>query len=282
MPELPEVETIKNDLSPLVSGRTVSEVSVGDSTAIQKPSVAEFRKGITGRKIVELGRRGKYLLLHLNNGSTLIAHMRMTGNLMALPSGTKLPKQLETARLRVVIKFDDGGTLMFIDRRRMGRMWLVTDEKEVVGKLGPEPLTDDFTVAALSSILAKRKSPIKAVLCDQEAIAGVGNMYADEALFESGIHPMTPADEISPAKLKRLHSAIRRILAQAIENKGASVDTYFRPDGNRGAAHYQFKVAHRFGQTCPGCGGKVERIRIRGRGTYFCSKCQKPRHGKRV
>lgn len=275
MPELPEVETIKNDLKPLIAGRTIVDVSVGDSTAIQKPSVAEFRKGVTGRKIVELGRRGKYLLLHLDNGSTLIAHMRMTGNLMALPSGAKLPEQLATARLRVIVKLDDGGALMFIDRRRMGRMWLVQDEKEVVGKLGPEPLTGEFTVAALSLILKKRKAPVKAVLCDQEAIAGVGNMYADEALFESGIHPVTPADELTPAKVRRLHSAIRRILAQAIENKGASVDTYFRPGGDRGVAHYQFKVAHRFGEPCPGCGGKVERIRIRGRGTYFCSKCQK-------
>ena len=133
----------------------------------------------------------------------------------------------------------------------------------------------DFTVDVLAGLMARHRAPIKAVLCDQGIIAGVGNMYADEALFESRIHPLTPAADLSRAKVKRLYSAIQGILATAITNKGASVDTYFRPDGNRGAAHYQFKVAHRLNENCPACGGPIERIRVRGRGTYFCSKCQR-------
>ena len=275
MPELPEVETIKNDLEPLLVGRRFTEVAVGDDTAVQKPSVEVFRSGLIGRSIVGLGRRGKFLIFRLDNGRVLIVHLRMTGNLLATEACRRLPKELANARVRAVFRFDDGSTLSFIDRRRMGRMWLVADQEEVVGKLGPEPLSPDFTVDVLAELMARHRAPIKAVLCDQGIVAGVGNMYADEALFESRIHPLTPAADLSRAKVKRLYSAIRGILTTAITNKGASVDTYFRPDGNRGAAHYEFKVAHRLGETCPVCGGPIERIRVRGRGTYFCSKCQR-------
>ena len=275
MPELPEVETIKNDLEPLVVGRKFTEVTVDDDTVVQKPSVEEFGHGLVGRRVVGLGRRGKFLILRLDNGRGLMVHLRMTGNLLATEACRRLPKELATARVRAVFRFDDGSTLSFIDRRRMGRMWLVADQEELVGKLGPEPLSPDFTVAVLAGLLAKHRAPIKAMLCDQGIIAGVGNMYADEALFESRIHPLTPAADLSRAKVKRLYSAIQGILTTAITNRGASVDTYFRPDGNRGAAHYQFKVAHRLNENCPACGGPIERIRVRGRGTYFCPKCQR-------
>jgi len=275
MPELPEVETIKNDLEPLVVGRKFTEVTVDDDTVVQKPSVEEFGHGLVGRRVVGLGRRGKFLILRLDNGRVLMVHLRMTGNLLATEACRRLPKELATARVRAVFRFDDGSTLSFIDRRRMGRMWLAADQEEVVGKLGPEPLAADFTVDVLAGLMARHRAPIKAVLCDQGIIAGVGNMYADEALFESRIHPLTPAADLSRAKVKRLYSAIQGILTTAITNRGASVDTYFRPDGNRGAAHYQFKVAHRLNENCPACGGPIERIRVRGRGTYFCPKCQR-------
>jgi formamidopyrimidine-DNA glycosylase len=277
MPELPEVETIKNDLEPLLRGRTFTEVTVGDETSVQRPLVDEFRRGLLGRLVNGLARRGKFLIISLDDGRVLIIHLRMTGNLLATEAGRPLPKELSTARVRVVFRFDDGSILSFIDRRRMGRMWLVADRDEVVGKLGPEPLDSGFSVVALSELLRRHRAPIKAVLCDQGIIAGIGNMYADEALYEARIHPLTLASELSRPQVRRLHGAIRNILAAAIMNKGASVDTYFRPGGERGVAHYQFKVAHRKDEVCPVCGGPVERIRVRGRGTYFCPKCQKAR-----
>lgn len=277
MPELPEVETIRSELTPLLSGRTLRKVAVHDETAVAAPSVADFRRGLEGRRVVGMGRRGKFLIFKLDNGRSLLAHLRMTGNLLALGKGDLLPRQLRTARLRVQFELDGGNTLSFVDRRRMGRMWLVDKEDDVVGRLGPEPLSDEFTVDALAALLSKRKAPIKAVLCNQEVIAGIGNMYADEALFEARINPLTPARDLSASQVQRLHAAIRSILAAAIVNKGASVDTYFRPDGKQGAAHYEFKVAHRLGEPCPGCDGRVERIKLRGRGTYYCPRCQKPR-----
>lgn len=275
MPELPEVETIRNELGPLVAGRRFREITVEDTSAVQKPPVEEFRRSLLGCRVEGIGRRGKFLIFKLDDGRSLIAHLRMTGNLMVMERGRNLPEQLRTARLRVVFDFDDGSTMSFIDRRRMGRMWLVDDQQEVVGKLGPEPLSDEFTAETLQSLLARHKAPIKAVLCDQGVIAGIGNMYADEALFEARIHPLERASNLSRGQVQRLHSAIRRILSAAITNKGASVDTYFRPDGQQGAAHYEFKVAHRLGEQCPGCGGKVERITVRGRGSYFCTRCQR-------
>ncbi|MBI2858685.1 MAG: bifunctional DNA-formamidopyrimidine glycosylase/DNA-(apurinic or apyrimidinic site) lyase [Chloroflexi bacterium] len=273
MPELPEVETIKNDLAPFLPGKTFTEVRVEDPTAVEEPSVPLFKAGLVGRTISGLGRRGKFFIVRLDSGQALIVHLRMTGNLVLEPS-RPLPKQLAKARLRISFRFDDGSGLGFIDRRRLGRVWLVDNEQEVVGKLGPEPLGEGFTRALLASLLSKRRVPIKAVLCDQHIMAGIGNMYADEALYEARIHPLTPANKLPPRAVGRLYQAIRDVLSEAIANKGASVDTYFRPDCRRGEAHYRFKVAHRGGGEC-GCGGKVQRIVVRGRGTYYCPRCQR-------
>ena len=153
-------------------------------------------------------------------------------------------------------------------------MWLVEDKNTIVGKLGPEPLEADFTPQVLLKRLNNRTAPIKALLCDQTFIAGIGNMYADEALFAARIHPLRSGKSLSRGEVKRLHSTIRQILSAAIGNKGASTDTYFRPDGTRGTAHFEFKVAHRRGQSCLVCGTPLERIVVRNRGTYFCPTCQ--------
>jgi formamidopyrimidine-DNA glycosylase len=153
-------------------------------------------------------------------------------------------------------------------------MKLVEDEKSVVGKLGPEPLEDGFTPEILAKLLVGRKAPIKALLCDQNLIAGIGNMYADEVLFATGIHPLSLGGNLSMKEIKKIHGAIRRILRAAIVNKGASVDTYFRPDGTTGTAHFEFKVAHRRNADCLKCGTPLQRITVRNRGTYFCPKCQ--------
>jgi formamidopyrimidine-DNA glycosylase len=154
-------------------------------------------------------------------------------------------------------------------------MRLVEDASSIVGKLGPEPLEAGFTPQVLAQILEKRIAPIKVLLCDQSCIAGIGNMYADEALFAARVHPLRQGRSLSSGEVKRLHRAIRQVLWSAIGNKGASVDTYFRPDGALGTAHFQFQVAHRLGgELCSVCGTLVERIVVRNRGTYFCPKCQ--------
>ena len=199
--------------------------------------------------------------------ASLIVHLKMSGSLLLNP---RLPHRFG----RVLIEFDNGARLLFADVRRFGRMWLVADPLAVVGGLGPEPLSPAFTPELLRQRLLKRKAPIKAVLLDQSLLAGVGNMYADEALFLARIHPEETAAQLSAPKVRRLHAAIRKVLRDAIGQKGASDRDYFRPDGSRGSAHHTFNVAHRRGETCRVCGTPIERIVVRGRGTYFCPHCQ--------
>jgi formamidopyrimidine-DNA glycosylase len=269
MPELPEVETVKNELTPRVVGRRITGVTLLWEGMVREPSPAEFIARVTGRRITAINRRGKYLSFSLDNGEFMIVHLKMTGSLIVQKEGEELPQYT-----RAVIHLDNGTHIAFRDSRKFGVLRAVTDDKTITGKLGPEPLDDSFTQQVLAGILSRRKTPVKALLCEQEQIAGIGSMYADEALFAVKIHPGRPADQVSESETVKLHRAIREILHAAIENKGASVDTYYRPDGSRGTAHYQFKVAHRYKEPCPVCGTPVERTRIRQRGSYFCPHCQ--------
>jgi formamidopyrimidine-DNA glycosylase len=266
MPELPEVETIKNELLPHVLGRTIQSVDVYWDKMVKQPSAKEFRSQIIGQKITGLSRRGKYLFFHLSGGAVLVMHMKMTGSLLVNPTDTRFT--------RAVLHLDNGTAVHFWDPRKFGKMWLDKDTKAVLSQLGPEPLDDDFTMKVLGNILAKRRAPIKAVLLDQSIIAGIGNMYADEALFEAKIHPTKPANNLSAVEIKRLYLAIQLVLRKALEKKGASVRNYIRPDGTPGTAHDEFSVAHGVGKTCPRCGTPIKRIVVRGRGTYICPKCQ--------
>jgi formamidopyrimidine-DNA glycosylase len=175
---------------------------------------------------------------------------------------------------RAIFGLSNGHRLVFDDRRRLGLMWLVDDAATVVCKLGPEPLDKRFTANVLQERLSRHHIPIKAALLDQRIVAGIGNMYADEALFAARIHPLRKADELSPQEVRTLHNSIRRILQAAIGSKGASVDTYIRPRGELGTAHFDFKVAHKRGETCPICGSAIERVAVQNRGTYFCPRCQ--------
>jgi formamidopyrimidine-DNA glycosylase len=163
---------------------------------------------------------------------------------------------------------------VFTDRRRLGKIWLADDAQTVVCKLGPEPLDKRFTSKVLRQRLSRHHIPIKAALLDQCIVAGIGNMYADEVLFAARIHPLRKADELSPKEVRTLHNTIRRILRRAIGAKGASVDTYVRPEGELGTAHFDFNVAHRGGEPCPICGCPIERCVVQNRGTYFCPRCQ--------
>jgi formamidopyrimidine-DNA glycosylase len=266
MPELPEVETIKNELLPYVLGRKIESLEIYWDRMVKELPVGEFQARVTGQTITGLSRRGKYLFFALGDGEVLVMHMKMTGSLIINP--------LDDRFTRAVFYLDDGTELHFWDPRKFGKMWLDSDEKTINEKLGPEPLDEAFTPEVLAQRLANRKAPVKPVVLDQSVIAGIGNMYADEALFDAKIHPLTPAGELSAEEIKRLHGSLIKVLQKALFLKGASVRNYIRPDGNIGTAHDEFNVAHGVGKYCPECGTAIERIVVRNRGTYFCPKCQ--------
>jgi formamidopyrimidine-DNA glycosylase len=270
MPELPEVETTVNELRPHVTGHLITSVEVLAPKTIATPSLEGFVSGLTGRLIEKLARRGKHLIFNLDNCRVWIVHLRMTGSLL-IKNAADQPEKF----VRVVIKFENGMALHFRDVRRFGRMWLVEDECKVVGELGPEPLSDEFGPEVLAAIIKGRKTLVKSLLLDQTLIAGIGNMYADEALHHARLHPLQPANSLSRKEIAALYEAIRHVLSMGIRNKGASTDTYFRPSGSKGAAHLEFQVAHRKGEKCPDCGHTIERITVQQRGTFFCPHCQK-------
>jgi formamidopyrimidine-DNA glycosylase len=268
MPELPEVETIKNELAQYVLDHTITGLTVKDLKIIQKLSLEEFTSGVLGGKIVSLERRGKYLTFHLKTGKKLIFHLRMTGSLVI--------NEDETGKYsRAIFYLDSGDYLVFTDRRRLGVIWLVDNVEDVIKKMGMEPFDTQFTASSLRQLLKSRTAPVKAILLDQHFIAGVGNMYADEALFAAGIHPEKKAGRLTKKEIGKLYESIKSVLQKAIDNKGASVDTYKRPDGVNGTAQQEFNVAHRLGKSCPVCGTPIQRIPIRNRGSYFCPECQR-------
>jgi formamidopyrimidine-DNA glycosylase len=272
MPELPEVETIKNELTPYLVGRKLSGVTLLWEGIVRQPSAKDFRTRLIGQKVTGLARHGKYLVVSLTSDDLLIIHLKMSGSLLVSRDSPEPSKYT-----RAILHLDNGTDILFRDPRKFGAMWLVKDKKAILSKLGPEPLTDNFTPQVLAQRLRNRTAPIKALLCDQSVIAGIGNMYADEALFAARIHPLRPGGSLSPDEIERLYYAIREVLWSAIGNKGASITNYFRPSGELGTAHFQFKVAHCGSKPCPNCSTPVQRILVRNRGTYFCPKCQ-PKH----
>ena len=266
MPELPEVETIKNELLPHILGREITGVTLLWEGIVRQSSVEEFCSRVIGQRITGLTRRGKYLLFGLSSGEILVMHMKMTGSLLLDSADNRFT--------RAVIHLGDGTKINFRDPRKFGAMWLIGDENTVADRLGPEPLEDGFTLEVLAQRLRNRVAPIKAILIDQSFLAGIGNMYADEALFAAGIHPLRQGGSLTQDEIERLYRAIKRVLWSAIGNKGASVRNYFRPGGDIGTAHYEFSVAHGQGKKCPNCGTPIQRITVRNRGTYFCPNCQ--------
>jgi formamidopyrimidine-DNA glycosylase len=269
MPELPEVETVKNELVPHIVGRKLTGITLLWEGIVKKPSAADFRSRLIGQQITGMSRRGKYLIVSLSSEDRLILHLKMSGSLLISRDSSEPPKYT-----RAIIHLDDGISVFFRDPRKFGAMWLVEDTSSVIKKLGPEPLEADFTSQVLAQRLSQRKAPIKALLLDQSVIAGIGNMYADEALFATRIHPLRTGESLSRDEIERLHHAIQQILRAAIGNKGASIVNYYRPGGETGTAHFEFKVAHGHGKTCPIHQTPIQRITVRNRGTYFCPKCQ--------
>ena len=271
MPELPEVETIRRDLLPRLVGRTVIEVWLSPNAPklVRRPSPQELAAGLRGRRIEEIARRGKYLLFLLDDGRTWIVHLRMTGGLV-----WRRPSEPQDPYVRARFVLEDGHELRFRDPRKLGEMWLVEDPQEVVGKLGPEPLAEGFTPEALGARLAERRAPVKAVLLDQTALAGLGNIYADEALFAAGVHPRRPAASLSLQEGLRLHRAIGQVLAQALAYRGTSFRFYVDAQGQKGEHQLHVQVFRRTGQPCYACGTPIERIKVGGRSTHFCPGCQ--------
>ncbi len=269
MPEMPEVETIRRDLCAPLLGRTIERVTfLWPRTAANMPS-EEMAARLQGRKVVALRRRGKYLIIDLDPACHLIIHLRMTGRLHLYPGRT--PAQKHT---RVITELDNGAELHFWDQRKFGRFYCVEDENEVVGKLGPEPLADDWTVEAFKEALNKRRAPIKSLLLNQQIVAGIGNIYADEALFFAGIHPLRPGNSLNDDEVWHLHQAIRYVLREALKAQGSTFSTYRRPGEETGAYQLQHQVFRRTGKPCPVCRTPIERIKVGGRSTHFCPRCQ--------
>jgi len=270
MPELPEVETIKNELLPHIVGHQITGITLFWERIVRHPSVEEFRSRLIGQRVTGVSRCGKYLIFDLTSHEVLIIHLKMTGSLLLKSASSEIDKFA-----RAIIHLDNNTQIQFRDPRKFGVMRLVADSNAVIGKLGPEPLEAEFTPQTLSKLLSNRTAPIKALLHDQNVIAGIGNMYADEALFAARIHPLRSGGSLCQDEVRRLHRAIQQVLRHGIKNMGASTDTYYRPSGEKGSAHHHFKVAHRLsGECCPVCGTPIERIVVRNRGTYFCPRCQ--------
>ncbi len=272
MPELPEVETIRRDLLPSVKGRAITSAWISDNAPrlVQLLAPAEFQRLLPGHRIEDVSRRGKYLIFNLDRGMLWVVHLRMTGRLQHNST------ECETdPYLRAKFGLDDGAWLCFNDVRKFGMMWLVDDWALVHSGLGPEPLSEEFEIAAFASLLKRRAAPIKSVLLDQTVLAGVGNIYADEALFAAGLDPRKAASKITRPKAARLHAAIIDVLNDALGDRGSSFRDYVDGRGNEGRHQLKVKVYQRTDEPCYTCGTPIRRVVVGGRSTHFCPKCQR-------
>ena len=297
MPELPEVETIRRRLLTCLPGLLLREVVVNDWTvAVQTEQ--ELNGYLAGRRVTGLRRRGKYLLVDLGpveapagqdpagdsstsaaggprGSSVAVIHLRMTGQLVFRPEPGERPARFEW-------RLEPGTTLFFQDVRRFGRVWAFAPAAEdaffATRGMGPEPFGPDFTLAYLRGALRDRRAPLKAFLLDQRRIAGVGNIYADEALFRARLHPLRAAGSVGPREARRLHAAILETLQAGIDHEGSSIESFIDPAGQRGSFQEILNVYQRTGEPCRACGSPVERVVVGGRGTHYCPRCQ-PRRG---
>jgi formamidopyrimidine-DNA glycosylase len=288
MPELPEVETVCRQLEPEIEGRRIERLEVLDERWTRPVPSVKMEKAVEGRTIEGLGRRGKYLLMALAGGETLVMHLRMTGNLVLVEGEERIDpsegmrlyegeRSSSERHLRARFLLDDGRELWFTDPRRFGEAFLL-DEGGLAArfaKLGVEPLSDEFTPEVLGERSAGRTAPLKSFLLDQSHVAGVGNIYADEALYRARLHPLSPAGSMKPEHHLALRAAVVEALEAGLEYGGASIDDYRDGRGEKGEMQNEFLVHTREGEPCPSCGGPISRIVVSGRSTYFCPSCQK-------
>ena len=276
MPELPEVETIVADLRPHLVGRTIVRCELFFPTIVRHPEPEQFVDGVTGMRIESVGRRGKYILIQLagKTSPVLVVHLGMTGQLRLVDPNLPLAKHTHA-----IFSLDDGKQLRYRDPRRFGRLLLGTQEALLLARkmprLGPEPIDPDFEADQLYRELHRRRAPLKAVLLDQKAVAGVGNIYADESLYRARLRPARMANTVSKRSARRLREALRESLLLAIANRGSSVDTYRDAWGEIGGQQEQLLVYGRAGEPCFNCGRPLSSVRIAGRTTVFCRRCQR-------
>jgi formamidopyrimidine-DNA glycosylase len=273
MPELPEVETVVRNLREPLMGRTIQTVWTDSPGMFKLNSPESFAERIIGQRVQRLRRRAKYIVIELDH-DLLVVHLKMTGRLYVVP-----PESDANADRWVHLKLglDDGNELRFSDARRFGRVYLTPDFDAIskgAAALGPEPLEDDFTLEVFQQRLQGRSKIIKALLLDQSFVAGVGNIYADEALFRAGIHPMRRAETLTTDEVHRLYETVRAALADGITHEGASVNWYRKPDGERGEAQDYLYAYGREGQPCRNCGTPIQKTRVAQRGTHYCPDCQ--------
>ena len=276
MPELPEVETITRRLkegdheTPSVIGQTIQSVEVTWKRIIAQPDPEEFKEILVGKTISDARRRGKFLHFPLDEGH-LFGHLRMSGDVRMEKrvnfAGEAIPKEEYD---KVILNFEGIYRMVFSNIRKFGRMWYTKDPKIILDKLGPEPLSDDFTTQKLHEMLLTRSRQLKPLLMDQTFIAGLGNLYTNEALYQSKIHPLRQSDSLSLEETKRLHKGIRFVLQRGIDRMGASIDWIYKG----GKYQEDFSVYGKEGEPCPRCGTTIEKILAGQRATYFCPKCQ--------
>src|SRR6266550_2315744 len=281
MPELPEVETVARDLRPRLVGATIVGARSSWARTLRTHDPISFGEAVAGRTIEAVGRRAKQLVIELSGEAALTIHLKMTGQLFVVPAETP-----EDPYVRLVLELADGRELRFRDIRKFGKVGLygrdpITGDlvaevggAAVFAAIGPEPLGDEFRIRDFRRRLRRRRGRLKPLLLDQSFLAGIGNIYADEALWAARLHPLRPAKSLRPIDEMRLYAAIRQVLSEAVERRGSSIDDYTAPDGD-GAMQERLQVYQRTGEPCPRCGRPIRRIVVGGRATHFCSWCQR-------
>ncbi|TME52469.1 MAG: bifunctional DNA-formamidopyrimidine glycosylase/DNA-(apurinic or apyrimidinic site) lyase [Chloroflexi bacterium] len=274
MPELPEVETIVADLRPHLVGRTIVRCELRFPSIVRHPEPERFIDSITGLRIEGVGRRGKFMLIALGEGRLLVVHLGMSGQLRLVDATAEIENHTH-----VILDLDDNRHLRYRDPRRFGRLLLGTEDELLMSgtlpKLGPEPIDPTFDADELYKRFRKRRAPLKALLLDQAMVAGVGNIYADESLYRARLRPDRAAGSLSRKSVRRLHESLRDSLETAIRNRGSSVDTYRDAWGEVGNQQESLLVYGRAGQPCFTCGRPLSIVRIAGRSTVFCRRCQR-------
>jgi formamidopyrimidine-DNA glycosylase len=274
MPELPEVETVRSRLVPILEGAAIVRVEIDDPRLTRPIEPAIVSEALVGDTVASVERRGKYLLWRLASGRTLVIHLRMTGSFRHAGAG-ELP---DDAYRRATLELDTGAEVAYRDVRRFGT-WELLDADHLrpyfAARLGPEPLAASFSAARLGALAAGRRISVKGFLLDQRRLAGIGNIYADEALWRARIHPRRPAGELDETEVARLHRAVRAALRRGVELQGSTLRDYVTPDGNGGGMQHEFHVYGRGGEPCDRCGTPIERIVVAGRGTWLCPRCQR-------
>jgi formamidopyrimidine-DNA glycosylase len=265
MPELPEVESIARKLKPELVGRTILSADLRWPRTLATPSPKKFAEQIRGQKVADVGRRAKFLVFRLSSFHLLI-HLRMSGDLH-IKHSTNQPEKHD----RLIIKLSGSKSLVFNDTRKFGRVWLVADPNEILNELGPEPLGKDFTPQWLHAALQKKRRMLKPLLLDQTFLAGLGNIYTDEALNIAKLHPLRESSSVTARQAEALHDAIRKVLNEGIRRNGASIDWVYRG----GEFQNYFRAYDRAGEPCMNCGAKIKRITVGQRGTHYCPRCQR-------